>query len=168
MSAVLLGCGAGPAPRRPDQPAPSAAVDPAPPAPPRDGAPPADTVWPEDRPKFLTPASLQAIAALTAQAKQTYPDAKARFLRGLPPGQRFFVVATLASPDARENVFIAVTAIERGRIAGVIASEILLVHGFLQGEPYTFAEDDLLDWLISMPDGSEEGNLIGKYLDTLP
>ena len=30
-----------------------------------------------------------------------------------------------------------------------------------------FNEKDILDWLIAKPDGSEEGNFIGKFLDTL-
>ncbi len=33
-------------------------------------------------------------------------------------------------------------------------------------QEYSFNEDELLDWLISKPDGSEEGNVVGKFLDT--
>jgi hypothetical protein len=28
------------------------------------------------------------------------------------------------------------------------------------------SEAELLDWLITKPDGSEEGNVVGKFLDT--
>jgi hypothetical protein len=28
-------------------------------------------------------------------------------------------------------------------------------------------EQPIRDWMITNPDGTEEGNLIGKYLDTL-
>ena len=27
-------------------------------------------------------------------------------------------------------------------------------------------ESDVLDWTISKPDGTEEGNFVGKFLDT--
>jgi hypothetical protein len=30
---------------------------------------------------------------------------------------------------------------------------------------YSFQESELVDWLISRPDGSEEGNVVGKFLD---
>lgn len=30
-----------------------------------------------------------------------------------------------------------------------------------------FKEKDIIDWLISKPDRSEEGNFVGKFLDTL-
>ena len=35
----------------------------------------------------------------------------------------------------------------------------------LLGDPYTFPEGELVDWLITHPDGSEEGNVVGKFLD---
>ena len=34
------------------------------------------------------------------------------------------------------------------------------------GDSYQFSESDLLDWLITHPDGSEEGNFVGKFLDS--
>lgn len=30
----------------------------------------------------------------------------------------------------------------------------------------TFPETDMLDWPITRPDGTEEGNFVGKFLDT--
>jgi hypothetical protein len=35
----------------------------------------------------------------------------------------------------------------------------------MSGDPYKLSERDLTDWLISKPDGSEEGNVVGKFLD---
>jgi hypothetical protein len=43
----------------------------------------------------------------------------------------------------------------------------MIVSGFKLGQTYTFNESDLIDWFISKPDGSEEGNVVGKFLDTL-
>jgi hypothetical protein len=40
-----------------------------------------------------------------------------------------------------------------------------IVHGYRLGDRYTFPESELRDWLIAKPDGSEEGNYVGKFLD---
>ncbi len=114
----------------------------------------------------ITASRQEKIHSLTAEAKKTYPDAKARYLKGLPAGEQFFVVAQLTSPGAAENVFISVRAFKDGKVSGSIVSEIESVKGFRSGDAYTFAEDDMIDWLISKADGSEEGNIVGKWLDT--
>jgi hypothetical protein len=33
------------------------------------------------------------------------------------------------------------------------------------GDPHTFSESEVIDWLISRADGTEEGNVVGKFLD---
>ena len=107
-----------------------------------------------------------AIATYVALAKTSYPEARTRFLAGLPKGQYFFVTTRLHdATGAFEQVFIAVNTIHDGVITGHIASDIGRVSGFRNGDPYAFPESDLLDWLIAHPDGSEEGNFVGKFLD---
>lgn len=108
-----------------------------------------------------------AIKPYIEKARKTYPDAKARFLRGLPPKHTFFITTRLTDESKRfEQVFIAVSEIKDGKISGVIASEIHLVSGYRQGDKYTFPESELIDWTISKPDGTEEGNFVGNFLDT--
>ena len=108
-----------------------------------------------------------AIAPYTEQARKTYPDAKARYLKGLPKGETFFVTVRLTDPQGhREGVFVRVTKIADGKITGNIVSEIMSVKGYKAGDEYTFPEAALVDWMISKPDGSEEGNVVGKFLDT--
>ena len=41
-----------------------------------------------------------------------------------------------------------------------------VVSGYAYKQPYSFPESELVDWLIAKPDGSEEGNVVGKFLDT--
>jgi hypothetical protein len=135
---------------------------PTPPAPLPDLAPTA----PQDRLTTITAERANEIARLTIEAKKTYPDAKARYLKGLPADDHFFVVVTLISPGAKETVFVAVSAIADGKITGTIASDIATVAGYHAGDAYTVAEDAIVDWVISKADGTEEGNLVGKYLDT--
>lgn len=62
-------------------------------------------------------------------------------------------------------MFVAVASIKDDRITGRIASNIIRVKGFKNGDPHTFPESELVDWLITHPDGSEEGNVVGKFLD---
>ncbi|MFT3772434.1 MAG: hypothetical protein QM820_44130 [Minicystis sp.] len=107
-----------------------------------------------------------AIAPYIEQARQTYPGARERYLRGLPPGHAFFAVTRLRDgTGAFEQVFVAVSAIQNGRIRGRIASDVRRVQGYKHGDPHEFPEAELVDWVISRPDGSEEGNLVGKFLD---
>ena len=64
-----------------------------------------------------------------------------------------------------EQVFVAVDSIRDGRITGRIATDDLTVVGYKKGDTYSFPESDLIDWLITHPDGTEEGNVVGKFLD---
>jgi hypothetical protein len=108
----------------------------------------------------------EAIAPYVEKARKTYPDAKRRFLEGLPKDHAFFAVTRLKDHSGTvEQVFVAVSGIRDGRIAGRIASEVLGVQGYKYGDPTDFPENELIDWLITRPDGSEEGNFVGKFLE---
>ena len=125
---------------------------------------------PQDRPITAEADQLAAfeaaIAPHVAEAKRTYPDAKRKFMAGLPKGQSFFITTRLRDgTGAFEQVFIAVRSIEDGEIRGKIWSEINTVRGYRFGDEYRFPEVDMIDWLITHPDGSEEGNFVGKFLD---
>lgn len=107
-----------------------------------------------------------AIAPYVAKARQTYPGAKKRYLAGLPPRQTFFVVTVLRDKaGTEEQVFVAVASIRDGRITGRIATDDLTVVGYKKGDTYSLPESEMVDWLITHPDGTEEGNVVGKFLD---
>lgn len=109
----------------------------------------------------------RAMQPYVAQARATYPAARARFDAGLPPKHTFFVTTRLRDQSGREEqVFIAVDSIRAGRISGRIWSQIEVVSGFHLRQSYTFPESELLDWMVARPDGTEEGNVVGKFLDT--
>jgi len=108
-----------------------------------------------------------AVAPYIEKARKTYPEARARYLAGLPKGETFFVTAKLTDARGRiEVAFVRVTRVVDGKITGRIASEIAVVHGYKEGDQYTLPEGELVDWTISKPDGSEEGNVVGKFLDS--
>jgi hypothetical protein len=127
---------------------------------------------PHDQPRALKKEDLaendKVLAPYIKATRETYPAARARFLAGLPPGEHFFVVTRLFDSERHwEQVFVRVQTIEGGLITGVISSQIMIVSGFRAGQAYTFKESALMDWLISKADGSEEGNVVGKFQDTL-
>ena len=126
---------------------------------------------PKDKPINAADSEAQLIEAaikpFIEKARNTYPQAKARFLVGLPAKHTFFITTRLYDSSKRfEQVFIAVKEIKDGRISGVIASEIRLVKGYQEGDAYSFPESELIDWTISKPDGTEEGNFVGNFLDS--
>lgn len=124
---------------------------------------------PADKPLMghRTPEQEAKIKELQAQDMKQWPDVKARYAKGLPADEHLFVTTELTSPGKSESVFVAVKSINGNTITGVIASEIMNVEGYKANDPYTLQESAVTDWLISKPDGSEEGNLVGNYLDTL-
>jgi hypothetical protein len=109
----------------------------------------------------------KAVAPYVQTARETYPAARARFLAGLPAGQTFYVVTRLSDASGHsEQAFIRVRVIEGGSITGTITTPLRLVKSVSAGQSYTFSEADLVDWVITKPDGSEDGNRVGKFLDT--
>ena len=109
----------------------------------------------------------RAMKPFIAQARASFPAARERFLAGLPPGHNFFVTTRLSDAAGREEqVFVAVDTIANDRITGRISNRVLVVSGYRMGQRYTFSESKLVDWLILRPDGSDEGNVVGKFMDT--
>ncbi len=107
----------------------------------------------------------EAMKPFVEKAKESYPQAKEQFLAGLAPGHWFFVTARLRDRAGVEQVFIAVQKIEAEFITGRISSDIFVVKGYKYGDLYTFPEAELIDWVIVNPDGTQEGNVVGKFLD---
>lgn len=125
---------------------------------------------PEDKPIQVESEELrkyeEAIKPYVEKARKTYPQAKKRFLAGLPRGYTFYLTTQLRDKTGRhEQTFIEVREIKDGMVKGVIANDITLVSGYEIGDAYSFPETEMLDWTITAPDGTEEGNFVGKFLD---
>ena len=107
----------------------------------------------------------KAISPYVAKARATYPAAKARFLAGLPPGYSFSVRVRLFDPNGqREDSFMTVQKISGGEITGVLGS-VDILHSYKRGQTITVKERNIDNWVIVRPDGTEEGNYVGKFLD---
>ena len=108
------------------------------------------------------------IAPYVKQAKESLPQAKEKYLNGLDKGESFFFVTRIYDEVGRfEQIFVRVINWEDDKITGTIANDLETVKGFEYGQVIQFPEKDVLDWLIALPDGSEKGNFVGKFLDSL-
>jgi tetratricopeptide (TPR) repeat protein len=105
------------------------------------------------------------IKVLIDKARATLPAVKKRYSKGLPPGQILMVTTRLHDGGRFEQVFVRVNRWEADIITGKLASNVTTPNHRI-GERAQLKEKDVLDWTIMKPDGSEEGNLIGKFLDT--
>jgi hypothetical protein len=125
---------------------------------------------PPDISTFVTPEQLKALDArmkpYVEQARESFPAAKARFLAGLGKGQSLFVMARIYDECGRsELAYISVTRIEGGIVEGRVWSNLPhIIASYRFRDRYAFPEYQLVDWLITHPDGTEEGNLAGKFL----
>jgi uncharacterized protein YegJ (DUF2314 family) len=113
----------------------------------------------------------KAIQPYIAKARATYPGARKRFLAGLPPGWKFAVSYRLlqedkASKESRfEDVIVDIDRIKGGTIYGRIANKLNIVTNYRYDQAISFPESKIMNWLFVRPDGSEEGNILGNFLD---
>lgn len=100
-----------------------------------------------------------------AAARRSWPQARERFVRGLPPGDRLWVRAGRSdSASGEQLLFLDVERIEGDSITGRPWG-----GGDRSGidtlRLVTVAEAHLVEWAIRHPDGSEEGNHFRQYMD---
>jgi hypothetical protein len=110
----------------------------------------------------------RAIQPYVAKARRTYPAARKRFLAGLPSKYIFSLTTKLydRSHIKSEVVFVAVDTIKGGTVNGHLVTHTRLDIGYQFRDPISFPESKVMDWTIVHPDGTEEGNIVGKFLDT--
>jgi hypothetical protein len=119
--------------------------------------------------QFDNPATLDSIIVpYVAMAHRTYPDAKARFLKGLPTGDKFLITTRVFDKLGNfQQIFVEVSSIKDGKVTGYVAMAGGNIPSLTQGSPFNCVEEDILDWCIIKPDGQQEGNVIGKFLDVV-
>lgn len=102
------------------------------------------------------------------KARKALPKAKKKYIKGLKKGEAFFLTTRIYDTEGRfEQIFVRVTEWKKDQVKGTIANELNAVQGYRYGQEIEFPEMAVLDWLITKPNGEEEGNFVGKYLDTL-
>jgi hypothetical protein len=110
----------------------------------------------------------RAVRPYISKALKTYPAAKKRFLNGLPSKYLFSLTTKLwdRSHTRFEVVFVVAKAIKDGAVTGRLASHTTQPVGYGFGDRISFSESQIMDWTILHADGTEEGNVVGKFLDT--
>jgi hypothetical protein len=132
----------------------------------REALPELSPLAPPDRPVQLDVEVTREIERLSRISRDELPGIRDRFLSGLPPGHLLFVSTTLHDESIDELVFVHVREWhEPELIDGVLDSEVT-VTGYRRGQPLGVATSDVSDWTISRPDGTEEGNRVGRYVET--
>ncbi len=110
----------------------------------------------------------KAIEPFTQKALKAYPAAKKRFEQGLPDGQYFFAVTRIRDHSGvEEQIFVSVSEIKDQTIHGYMYNKPKNVRGYRFLQAYRFPENKLIDWMITKPNGEQEGNFVGKYLEGL-
>lgn len=110
---------------------------------------------------------LALIEKASAEALKTLPEAKNRFLKNHKADEAFFLTINLKEGNSVERVFVRVTKWSGDKIGGTIANEIVGLTNYKQGQEIEFSESEIMDWTFSKPDGTEDGNYIGKALDAM-
>jgi Uncharacterized protein conserved in bacteria (DUF2314) len=110
----------------------------------------------------------RAMQPYIVKARKTYPAAKKRFLAGLPPSYLFSLTTKLwdRSHTKFEVVFVVADQIKNGTVTGHLATHTKQPVGYNFGDKISFPESEVMDWTIVHPDGTEEGNIVGKFMDT--
>ena len=112
----------------------------------------------------------KAIVPSVAKARATYPAAKKRFVAGLIPKDHFSAWMLFVERDPQtqeyngEYLFVVVESIKYGKITGRINNKGIGLKSYHFGDRVQVAESRVENWSIYRPDGSEEGNYVGKFL----
>jgi hypothetical protein len=111
---------------------------------------------------------LARLSPFARQAQATFPKARRRFLDGLASGESLLLMIVVQDDRGFfEPAYVRVERIERGVVSGRLASDIVVVRGYMRGGRVEMNEANLLDWVLSNRDGSMEGSILGKYLAVL-
>ena len=107
-----------------------------------------------------------SIAPFIEKARVSLPGVKKRYLQGLPAGQILYVTIRLNDSQGRfEQAFVKVNSWSGTIIKGTLSTDMDLIKKFKKGDALTCRDSQIMDWTISKPDGSEEGNFVGKFLN---
>ena len=108
------------------------------------------------------------IAAPISKARRSLHQTKQRYQAGLDAGAKLLLTARIFDTSGVfEQVFVEVLEWSGSDVTAKIVSDLDAVREYRKEQTITFSEKNVLDWIIIRPDGSEEGNFVGKYLASL-
>lgn len=119
----------------------------------------------QDMPIGINLEAKRLLEVYEAQAKNTLDLFNKKFDSG--SNDTFYITTRLHEGSYFEQVFVKLQKIDKGIYKGSIASDPIGKVKFNSGDYIEVKAGDVTDWLIVLPDGSEEGNLQGKALDLI-
>ncbi|NOU31595.1 MAG: DUF2314 domain-containing protein [Polyangiaceae bacterium] len=116
------------------------------------------------RPHHPAPLTLppgdDALERARQRALAEWPEVRDRFARGLSPQQSLFVKHGFAANGVMAFLWVGVTGVDAGRIAGTLANDGPQGSGLNLGMRVTIAEEELGDWMITEGERREGGYTI--------
>ena len=123
---------------------------------------------PERSPEAAVAKWQRAIAPLVSEARRTFPAVIREFPAGAPSGGIFVVIVLLRDGDGHFQMsYVVVDRVDAGTITGRIGGDLGIVHGLKYNDTYRVSAGEILDWGVTMPDGSEKGYFMARFVDAL-
>lgn len=108
-----------------------------------------------------------ALADPVREALRTLPQAKKKFLAGLPGGDQFLLLVRVAATDTSFRQASARVLGWRGNtVQALLLPETNGSATPTEPMPVSFPEAAVVDWTLLRASGREEGNYVGRYTDT--
>lgn len=102
------------------------------------------------------------------EALRTLPQAKKKFLAGLPIGDQFLLsVRVIATDTSFRQASARVLGWHGNTVQALLLTEsATALTNTAESMPVTFPEAAVVDWTLLRASGREEGNYVGRYTDT--
>ncbi len=108
-----------------------------------------------------------ALADPVREALRTLPQAKKKFLAGLPSGDQFLLsVRVVATDTSFRQASARVMGWHGNTVQALLLPDASTSAVPTEPLPISFPETAVVDWTLLRASGREEGNFVGRYLDT--
>jgi len=106
-----------------------------------------------------------ALADPVREALRTLPQAKKKFLAGLPVGDQFLLSVRVIAGDTSFRQVSAQVLGWHGSTVQALLPAAADSAGPGEPVPVSFPETAVVDWTLLRASGREEGNYVGRYTD---
>ena len=108
-----------------------------------------------------------ALADPVREALRTLPQAKKKFLAGLPIGDQFLLsVRVIATDTSFRQASARVLGWHGNTVQALLLPDAAGSAATAEPVPVSFPETAVVDWTLLRASGREEGNYVGRYIDT--
>ncbi|MBO2012309.1 hypothetical protein [Hymenobacter negativus] len=107
-----------------------------------------------------------ALADPVREALRTLPQAKKKFLAGLPIGDQFLLSVRVIATDTSFRQASARVLGWHGNTVQALLLPSPDAAPKTEPTPVSFPETAVVDWTLLRASGREEGNYVGRYIDT--